>query len=411
MTEEVPSAAIDVSTPAIVLGIDTQIGLWLVRELGRAGVAVHGVTSDPDSIGLRSRYLTRGHVLPGNEPELMAGLAALGRTLGKTYLLAISEPHLEMINRHRKTLGELEALTPAESHLSAVLDKATTLALARDCGIEVPRTWTITSMGEEIVPEARFPIVLKWSDPNRVYALLREHGLPLHKAEFVATKAELHAALTRYRIIGQFPMIQEYVPGHGLGQCVFMHQGKAIRMFQHHRLREWPPEGGFSTACEAVPLTQHRDLMNRSIELLRRIDWEGVAMVEYRFDPRTGRAVLMEINGRFWGSIPLACHCGAKFALLTYAVLGNGHVPALPPPRSDLICRMATTELKRLVRVILQPAKIADPTFRRRPVRELWNFVAGFFSPRTRYYIYSADDPKPFWQDLRNALTMRVLRR
>jgi len=72
---------------------------------------------------------------------------------------------------------------------------------------------------------------------------------------------------------------------------------------------------------------------------------------------------------------------------------------------------MATTELKRLVRVILQPAKIADPTFRRRPVRELWNFVAGFFSPRTRYYIYSADDPKPFWQDLRNALTMRVLRR
>jgi predicted ATP-grasp superfamily ATP-dependent carboligase len=404
---------IDVSTPAIVLGIDTQIGVCLIRELGRAGVPVHGVTSDPDSIGLRSRYLTRGHVLPGDEPSLVAGLNALGRTLGRAYLLAISEPNMEMLNRNRDRLGSVRALTPSATRLSAVLDKTRTLAAARSCGIIVPETWTIASLEEDLpIPQdARFPLILKWSDPNRVMAKLRERGLPLHKAEFAITRADLVAKLAVYRDIGAFPMIQEYVPGFGLGQCIFMHKGEALRAFQHRRLREWPPEGGFSTACEAVPLTRHRELMERSIELLRLIDWEGVAMVEYRYDPVADRAVLMEINGRFWGSFPLAYHCGAQFALLTYAVLGNGEELNLSPMRSDLRCRLAGADLKRLARVLFQPAKIADPTFRRRPVAEVFQFLREYLSPRSRYYLYSSDDPRPFMQDVRNIVNSRLLHR
>jgi predicted ATP-grasp superfamily ATP-dependent carboligase len=412
LTNDPSMTAIDVSTPAIILGIDTQIGLCLVRELGRAGIAVHGVTSDPRSIGLRSRYLTQGHVLPGSEPELIEGLATLGRTLGRAYLLAVSEPHLEMLNRNRHRLGGVRALTPDPRRLSAALDKAATLALARQCGITVPEMWAVASTpdGIAITPGVRFPVVLKWSDPNRVFAALKMRGLPLHKAEFALTQDDLRAKLVPYRDIGEFPMIQEYVPGHGLGQCVFMHRGEPLRQFQHRRLREWPPEGGFSTACEAIPLTEHRELMTRSVELLRGMDWEGVAMVEYRVDAVTGRAVLMEVNGRFWGSYPLAFHSDAQFALLTYAVLGNAELPTLPPPRGDLRCRMAATDLKRLVRVVLQPGKIADPMFKRRPIVELREFLFDFFSPRTRYYVYSSDDPKPFIQDVRNMIASRVFR-
>jgi predicted ATP-grasp superfamily ATP-dependent carboligase len=404
-------AAVDVSTPAIVLGIDSQIGLCLVRELGRAGIAVHGVTSDPSSIGLRSRYLTQGHILPGNEPALVEGLAALGRRLGRAYLLAISEPHLQLLNRNRNRLTGVRTLIPDPRQLAAVLDKARTLALARECGITVPETWSIDAMHEiaTIASRARFPVILKWSDPNRVAAALRKRALPFHKAEFAATREALHANLAVYEDIGEFPLIQEYVPGRGLGQCVFMHQGEALRLFQHRRLREWPPEGGFSTACEAIPLTEHRELMERSISLLRRMNWEGVAMVEYRYDAETGKAVLMEVNGRFWGGFPLAFHCDAQFGFLTYAVLGNGQLPVLSPPRSDLRCRLVTAELKRLVRVVLQPEKIADPMFERRPMAEMREFLFDFLAPRTRYYVFWRDDPKPFFQDLRNMIATRLL--
>ena len=39
--------------PCYVLGIETQIGLSLVRELGEAGIPVVGIAVDPDAIGVK----------------------------------------------------------------------------------------------------------------------------------------------------------------------------------------------------------------------------------------------------------------------------------------------------------------------------------------------------------------------
>ena len=40
--------------PCYVLGIETQIGLSLIRELGEAGVPVVGIATDEHAIGLVS---------------------------------------------------------------------------------------------------------------------------------------------------------------------------------------------------------------------------------------------------------------------------------------------------------------------------------------------------------------------
>ena len=132
-------------------------------------------------------------------------------------------------------------------------------------------------------------------------------------------------------------------------------------------IAEWPPEGGFSSVCDAVPLSHHQDLQERSIALLRAIGWEGCAMVEYRLDDATGEAALMEVNGRFWGSFPLAVQAGAGFANLAYHLQGLGQTPELPPLTEELRCRMVTTELKRLVRILLHglsgPIEVEGKTY------------------------------------------------
>jgi len=162
--------------------------------------------------------------------------------------------------------------------------------------------------------------------------------------------------------------VQEYCSGVGLGQFFFMHRGKAVRRFQHLRVAEWPPEGGFSSVCDAVPLDRFVELQEKSIRLLQHIGWDGVAMVEYRYDPASGRAVLMEVNGRFWGSFPLAMYCGAGFGLLAYGLQGRDRMPDLPPLRENLRCRMVVTEVKRLKRILLEPGQIRDRTFQVRPL-------------------------------------------
>ena len=394
--------------PCFLLGLDTQIGAAVIRELGRAGIRVVGLAGDERSIGLRSRYLERGVVVgKARDDELVRRIRALGEEYGGAVLLAISEADLAWLILHRHDFGLVKVLAPEAEAFRRVVNKAETLELATRLGIRVPKTLTARCLDDwrEACNAVRYPVVVKWADPISAMRRLGAHGLAFEKVDYALDASSLLRIGERFAPAKVWPLIQEYCPGRGLGQFFFMHDGKAIRRFQHIRIAEWPPEGGFSSVCDVVPLSMHRDLQEQSIGLLQVIGWEGCAMVEYRLDETSGKAALMEINGRFWGSFPLAVHAGAGFATLAYHVQGLGILPGLPPLVESLRCRMISTEVKRLVRIILQRRKIRDPFFRARPIYELWRFISDFFRPNTRYYLWDSRDPGPSFADLRNYLS------
>ena len=388
--------------PVIVLGIDTPIGLAVVRELGRFGVPVHGIARDKRGIGLYSRYLTAGYVRPRGSDALLELIRRIATDAGARLVMTVSEADIAFLNRHADDLPGIRALVPDGHCMAKVVNKDSAYELARKAGIDVPRTWTVDNAEavDAVVEAATFPSVLKWSNPNEVVSRLGDVGLPVHKAEFCLSADQLRRALGRYDGIGYYPLIQEYCSGRGLGQMVFMHKGESLLRFQHRRLHEWPPEGGFSTVCEAVPLDRHADLFERSVTMLREIGWEGPAMVEYRHDDVSGRSVFMEINGRFWGSLPLAYHARVPFAWFTYAVLGLGIVPEAPAPRFDLRCRFMMPEVRRLYRILFEQSRIQDPTVRFGRLRSIAEFLAGYVDPKGRYFVFAPDDPRPCLVDL-----------
>lgn len=397
-----------VTAPALVLGVETQIGLALVRELGRAGVRVIAMSHEAHAIGLASRHVWRRELVPAPRSDaVIDSINRLARELGPLSLLAVSEVNLQWLNGARARLHpDVHPAVPSADALAAVLDKSRTLAAARAVGIDVPVTVEPRSMAEvEVLATAlSYPVVLKWKDVNAIALRLGQAGLEVVKAEYVRSAAALLDACRRYEPVGAWPLIQEYCAGHGLGQFFFIHEGRVVRRFQHRRVAEWPPEGGFSSVCDALPLTEHVALFERSAALLAALGWQGVAMVEYRHDLASGRSRLMEINGRFWGSLPLAVACGAGFALLSHhAALGEA-LPQLPEPRSDLRCRMLATEVKRLRRLWLHRGQILDPLFEPKPLADTLRFVADFLRPSVRYFVWDLDDPKPTWRDLRNSL-------
>ena len=407
-------ASISQSTPpCIVLGLETQIGLGIVRELGRAGVRVIGIAQEAHAIGLASSYLARALVV--TEPrsaKLITMIHALGEELGDCCLIAVSETNLVWLAANRTRLGRVRPITPSAAAMEIVLDKQRTLRVARALGIRTPESTEPTSLDDvlHLAASVRFPVVLKWSDPVKVAHSLDAAALDVIKAEYIYSAAELVAVGRRYAPIGKWPLVQTYCPGYGLGQFFYMHQGECLRRFQHRRIAEWPPEGGFSSVCDAVSLGEHVALQAQSIALLQAIGWEGVAMVEYRFDPVNGKAVLMEINGRYWGSYPLAVACDAGFAVIAYCLHSHVPLPTLPPVRQDVRCRMVATELKRLVRICLQPQRIVDRAFKIRKGTELTRFIADFFSPRVCYYVWSVADPRPFLADIANVVRKAIHR-
>jgi predicted ATP-grasp superfamily ATP-dependent carboligase len=403
------SAKVFEQTPAIVWGLESQIGLWIVRELGQQGIPVFGLAGNKHGLARASRYVVRSEVAQPRGPDLLAQLQRLGGELGPSLLFAVSEHNVLWLTRHRDQLGAVKALVPGEHALTRALDKRVTLELAQQIGIRTPRTAQplLAKDVDQIAGDFPLPAVLKWPDPNDVQSLLRSAALPFLKVEHVGDRTMLLASLHRYDPCGAWPLVQEYCAGRGLGQFFFMHRGQAIRRFQHLRIAEWPPEGGFSSVCDAVPLTEYRELQKKSVELLRRMDWEGVAMVEYRLDEAAGEAALMEVNGRYWGSFPLAAQAGAGFALYQYFAQGLGQTIELPPPRDNLRCRMVSTELKRLVRILLQGSRSNPHIFTSKPFAEVVRFCVDFLRPRVRYYVWQRSDPRPFLADLINVFLRR----
>ncbi|MYM35049.1 carboxylate--amine ligase [Duganella sp. FT94W] len=383
--------------PAVVLGIDTPIGLAIIRDLGRRGVPVYGIARSAEALGLRSRYLKRGLLRAGDGTAgVVAQLRQLYEEIGEACLFAISETDINALNAERAHLQGYRLLFASAEAMAMVLDKTATYAVAERVGIHVPRTLQPASLEHATaeVGKLRYPVVLKWADPNGVAPPLRQAGLLLDKVHYCADAAALLAYLRPYQAAGLYPLVQEYCAGYGLGQFILMRDGQPHYLFQHRRLHEWPPEGGVSTVCQSLPLSQHMEQMRRSVALLRALRWEGVAMVEYRHDPVTGQSALMEVNGRFWGSLPLACHAGAAFPWLLYQLHGLHRPVWQTPYRAGLRCRFMLPETRRLLRVL----------GRRGGAAEFASYLIDFARPGTRYYVHDWRDPGPLWADVTQML-------
>ena len=137
--------------------------------------------------------------------------------------------------------------------------------------------------------------------------------------------------------------------------------------------------------CQSVTLNPK--LVDYSVRLLRAMHWEGVAMVEYRYDAAADRAVLMEVNGRFWGSLPLALHAGVDFPYLLYlSTLDELDAAPARPYKVGVKCRLVAGDTKWLYGVL---SSHSLPPFK------AWLEYLSAFRPGIKYYGWSLDDPMP----------------
>ena len=388
----------------IVFGVDSPIGLSIIRELGKFGVDVYGVGRSHRSIGLYSRYLSKNLILPRtlSDREIIAEINGIALEHDIRYLITVAESDISFFNHNRAALKGLTCLFADSNKMATVLSKERTYAIAQGIGIAIPKVYEIACIDDlhKIAGQIRYPLVLKWSNPHDVSQLLRRHRLPSFKMKYCYNEDELRELLNTFEPIGVYPLIQSYCPGYGLGHMIFMHRGKALLTFQHRRLHEWPPEGGSSALCISLGPDEHASVMKKSIELLRAIEWEGAAMVEYRHDPDSNTTVLMEINGRFWGSLPLAFHAGAPFAWYTYAVLGKGLIPSHKPYKIGLRCMYAIPDLKRLYLILFNQKQIQNRHIKFNKIKETASSIYYLFNFKTRFYVFMATDPMPLLKDL-----------
>jgi len=135
------------------------------------------------------------------------------------------------------------------------------------------------------------------------------------------------------------PIIQEYIPDgegtYGVG-LLLNFESEARASFVYKRLRSYPVSGGPSTLRESV---KREDLQEIAESLLKSLGWTGIAHMEFKIDPRDGKAKLLEVNPRFWGSLHLAIESGVDFPFLLYHLAMDGDVEYVRDYRIGVKCR------------------------------------------------------------------------
>lgn len=305
-----------------------------IRSLGRQGIDVVCAEASMFSLGFFSKYCKKRLLYPSPKHYPDQWVAWLIKELSHSsydMVMPIGDDCFGLIAQHKDTISRYTKVSlPDYTTWMRARDKAETIKLAMEHSIPHPHTRFIDDLKQvEIIGnEMQFPLVIK---PKQSCG---SRGIV-----YVHTKDDLLENYKRIHITYPFPMIQEFIPPGGNAYGIFLLFNKNSEpraVFAHKRLREFPIKGGPSTLRESI----HKpELLNMSIKLLKALNWYGVAMVEFKEDPRDGQCKLMEINPRFWGSLQLSILSGVDFPYLLYKMAVNGDVEPVMNYPEGVRCR------------------------------------------------------------------------
>lgn len=303
-------------TGALVLGSDYR-GLGAVQSLGRQGIDVW-VVHESRGVADVSRYARRTIRFPtGADDSKVDFLLELGRrhALEGWVLFPTSDKIAAICARNRDVLGAVfRPTTPPWEVYRYAHDKQLTERLAAEIGVPSPRMWELGLAGAADI-DCRFPAILKPTVKEE------RNALTVEKAWRVEDRAELaarYAAALQLLPADQI-MLQELIPGDGTNQLSFAAlacDGEVICSVVARRTRQIPMDiGRVSTFVETIDDADVRSLGRR---VVARLSYTGLVEVEFKRDPRTGEAKLLDINARLWGWHTLGRRAGVDFSYLLY---------------------------------------------------------------------------------------------
>ena len=392
----------------LVLDGNQNQAVAAVRSLARSGHSVFvGEAASWSKAGWsRASSGTFRYPLPqGSVEAFLEAIAAFVREKPGTLILPMTEATTLPVSTHRDFLIAAGArlILPDHSDLLRAFNKNETTCLAASLGVAVPKTLVATSpeQARDAAQSMRYPLVLKPSASEELSpeGTLRTAGRP----RYATDAAQCIAAFRDIRGRSSAVLVQEFVEGEGTGYFALMHHGELRAEFAHRRIRDVYPTGSGSAVRVSVAVDP--EIRRNSLAILSALRWHGVAMVEYRKNAGSP-AVFMEVNGRFWHSLPLACYAGVDFPALLVHMAEHGDVPPSEAYSIGVRCRWLLGDVRHLVEVWKGPPPGYPGSYPGR-LRTLLQVLTPV--PGTYHDLFQWRDPLPEFGDWLN-LFLRLIK-
>ncbi len=364
---------------AIVLG-GNFVGLGIARSLGKRGIRVWVLDSDRSkSIAQFSRYTDRFIEV---KDEVVSFLMREGHEhhLNGWVLFPVTDEYVELLSTNRESLSPVFRVTTASLEVTKfALDKRLTYLRAEELGIAAPWTAVANSLAEIEAKEIPYPVILKPAVNHHFFPQTNIKALPVNdRSELQRGFSQMSKYIDPSEIL-----VQERIPGGGENQfsfCAVCYQGRAYASLAAQRRRQYPVD--FGNASTFVETTEQAAVESGGRRFLESIGFDGLAEVEFKFDPRDQRYKILDVNPRTWGWHTLGKAAGIDFAYLLWRQAVGLPAPAIQAGRKAAWIR----EITDLVSI----AKSG------RAVTELIRLVKATYSTRLTSATFSLVDPIPF---------------
>lgn len=292
-----------------ILVTDAERGsaLAVVRALGRAGHTVVTAATTPRTVAGASRYARDHGTYPAPEVDGVAATAeaivALAARHAAELVVPVTDDTIVPLLATGAALPDGCVLATADpTAVDRAGSKVETVRLARSLDVPVPDHEVVDDPAGAAGCTGRLgtPVVVK---PDRSRLVAADGRLRRGSVSYAWSDAEAAAAV---EAAGQRVLLQRHHAGVGVGIGLVADHGRPVALVQHQRTHEVPVSGGASSLRRTVPLDPA--LAAHATALVKALGWTGAAMVELKVGPEGPS--LMELNGRLWGSLPLAVRAG-----------------------------------------------------------------------------------------------------
>ena len=315
------------SPGAVILG-GSFCDMAAARNLAEHGINVC-VLGPPASVARFSRSVSlfvRWPVDLKNDelPGYLVKMAEERRMRGWT-LFPTCDEHLRIVAQNAPLLAEYYVLTtPPWETVRLLYDKRLTYKLAQEVGVAIPGTYVPEDAEGLAALDVDFPVVLKPAISSHFL------GTTNRKACRADNRQELQDLFEEMsRVIGPSQVIVQNLlpePSRNLFSFAgYFRKGEPILGLSVKRTRQFPREfGRYSTLVEVVDVPELRLLAR---QLLRAIHYTGLAEVEFMWDERRTRFVLLEVNARLWAWHGLAIAAGLDLPYVAAVSAKGGNPP------------------------------------------------------------------------------------
>lgn len=273
-----------------------------------------------------SKYADNQKILPPvlEDPEIFIE-KLIDHISNEAYdvILPVTDPTSLVCSKYREQIVNTGTSIGVEkwNTFSQTYDKKNTYELAQNRGIPTPETRVLYSNANADLTSIPFPSVIKprsksiWTESDSIDLNL------ISRDNYVRNPRELEEALSSIEEKSETKrslLIQEYVEGEIRDTSILADKGEIVAYVQNRRVRTQPKSGGGYTLAESL---HNQEMIEHVEDLVDELDWSGPAQFEFIYDGE--KHYLIEINGRYWGSLGLAVNCGVDIPLLHYNQLAK----------------------------------------------------------------------------------------